>query len=217
MSYISNEQTYYELLEISPDAPQDEIHRAYQRAKETYSPDSPALYTMFTREEALELSKLIEEAYQVLSNKSKRRDYDLQLVGHSKLTPEELSNDSQVLQDGQQPTIKPQKSHSTEVPSGHKKTRFGSYQVKNEMEDAIENTMEWDGSFLRKVRVYKNISLEQLSEETKISRTYLQAVEDNNFDKLPARVFVRGFVVQLAKALGLDENKVAKSYMNMVK
>lgn len=217
MSYISNEQTYYELLEISPDAPQDEIHRAYQRAKETYSPDSPALYTMFTREEALELSKLIEEAYQVLSNKSKRRDYDLQLVGHSKLTPEELSNDSQVLQDGQQTTIKPQKTQSAEVPSGHKKTRFGSYQVKNEMEDAIENTMEWDGSFLRKVRVYKNISLEQLSAETKISRTYLQAVEDNNFDKLPARVFVRGFVVQLAKALGLDENKVAKSYMNMVK
>lgn len=217
MSYISNEQTYYELLEISPDAPQDEIHRAYQRAKETYSPDSPALYTMFTREEALELSKLIEEAYQVLSNKSKRRDYDLQLVSHSKLTAEELSNDSQTLQDGQQAHAKPQKSVSTGVPNGHKKTRFGSYQVKTEMEDAIENTMEWDGSFLRKVRVYKNISLEQLSAETKISRTYLQAVEDNNFDKLPARVFVRGFVVQLAKALGLDENKVAKSYMNMVK
>ncbi|MCH2533185.1 MAG: helix-turn-helix domain-containing protein [Bdellovibrionales bacterium] len=217
MSYISNEQTYYELLEVSPDAPQDEIHRAYQRAKETYSPDSPALYTMFTREEALELSKLIEEAYHVLSNKSKRRDYDLQLVGHSKLSPEELSNDSQVLQDGHEPTPKPQSKLSNDVPDGHKKTRFGSYQVKPEMEDAIENTMEWDGSFLRKVRVYKNISLEQLSAETKISRTYLKAVEDNNFDKLPARVFVRGFVVQLAKALSLDENKVAKSYMNMVK
>lgn len=216
MSYISNEQTYYELLEVSPDAAQDEIHRAYQRAKETYSPDSPALYTMFTREEALELSKLIEEAYQVLSNKSKRRDYDLQLVGHSKLSADDLSYDSQALSDDTQ-SAKPRQSLNTETPKGHKKTRFGSYEVKNEMEDAIENTMEWDGSFLRKVRVYKNVSIEQLSEETKISKSYLQAVEDNNFEKLPARVFIRGFVVQMAKALGLDENKVAKSYMNMVK
>lgn len=216
MSYTSNEQTHYELLEVSPDAAQDEIHRAYQRAKETYSPDSPALYTMFTRDEALELSKMIEEAYQVLSNKARRRDYDLQLVGSSKLSPNDLSQDSQSLQ-GANTASSVQPIIPSKTPSGHKKTKFGSYEVKTEMEQAIENTMEWDGSFLRKVRVYKNISLEQLSAETKISRTYIQAVENNDFKKLPAKVFVRGFVVQLSKALGLDDHKVAKSYMNMVK
>lgn len=217
MNYTSNEQTYYELLEVDTNAAQDEIHRAYKRAKETYSPDSPALYTMFTREEALELSKMIEEAYQVLSNNARRSEYDLALRGG------EQPNSRYVAQDAQTSPVDTQNisaytNHSTEqTPLGHKKTKFGSYHVKHEMEQAIENTLECDGSFLRKVRVYKNITIEQLSEETKISKTYLRSIEDNDYTKLPAPVFVRGFVVQIAKTLGLESQRVAKSFMNMVK
>lgn len=56
-----------------------------------------------------------------------------------------------------------------------------------------------------------------MSEATRISRTYLMAVEGNDYKSLPAAVFVRGFVVQMARVLGLDENKVASSYMKMFK
>ena len=61
---------YYEILEVAIDAPPHEIHRAYQRAKTTYSSENPALYSMSSPEEARELLRLIEEAYTVLGNPS---------------------------------------------------------------------------------------------------------------------------------------------------
>src|SRR5258708_36447154 len=72
-------QTYYELLEVTPQAGSSEIYNAYQRARSTYSPTSPALYSMFTPQEAQELMSLIEEAYQTLSHQARRREYDQKL------------------------------------------------------------------------------------------------------------------------------------------
>src|SRR3954469_1749320 len=71
-----HKQTYYELLEIKPDASQEEILKAYNRARATYGNNSPALYSLFNKEEAQELLKLIDEAYTVLSNPFKRKQYD---------------------------------------------------------------------------------------------------------------------------------------------
>ena len=71
------EQTnYYEILEIAPDAMATEIHKAYQRARQTYSADNPALYSMFSPDEARELLRLIDEAYNVLGNQATRKTYD---------------------------------------------------------------------------------------------------------------------------------------------
>src|SRR3984957_4110703 len=69
-------QTYYELLEIDPSASQEEILKAYNRARATYGNNSPALYSLFNKEEAQDLLKLIDEAYSVLSNQFKRKQYD---------------------------------------------------------------------------------------------------------------------------------------------
>ena len=57
---------YYEILEVTPDAAATEIHKAYQRARQTYSQDNPALYSMFSPDEARELLRLIDEAYNCL-------------------------------------------------------------------------------------------------------------------------------------------------------
>jgi len=80
----ADESSYYEILEIDPSASGREVHMAYMRAKETYSPESPALYTMFTPDEARQLLKMIDEAFSVLSNQMKRQEYDLTLArkGH---------------------------------------------------------------------------------------------------------------------------------------
>ena len=76
--------SYYDVLELNPNASGRDVHTAYLRAKETYSPDSPALYTMFTPDEARQLLKMIDEAFTVLSNQAKRQEYDLSLArkGH---------------------------------------------------------------------------------------------------------------------------------------
>ena len=70
---------------------------------------------------------------------------------------------------------------------------------------------------LKKVREYKNYSVEKLSETTKVSGYYIQAVESTDPKNLPAPVYVRGYVSQIAKVLGLDEKSVCDSYMKRFK
>lgn len=227
-----NEQTYYEILEVQPGALQNEIHAAYQRARAAYSPDSPALYTMFTPEEAKELLKLIEEAYQTLSNQGLRQQYDKKLLQQKNPpTADELPDfDPDVVQEVLQarkspsspsrpvstpsaPSSRP--SPSTPVPEGFKKTRYSIYEVDENFEEEIRQSEEFDGHMLARIRQYKRINLEQMSQETRISKTYLSAVESNDYSALPAPVFVRGFVVQVARILNLDDRKVADSYMKL--
>jgi hypothetical protein len=77
----------------------------------------------------------------------------------------------------------------------------------------IEKEIEWRGTFLKRVREARRISIEELSSNTKITRSYLFAIEEEHFSKLPAAVYLRGFLVQIAKILRLPHEKVAAAYM----
>ncbi|MGK5082433.1 helix-turn-helix domain-containing protein [Bdellovibrionota bacterium FG-1] len=77
----------------------------------------------------------------------------------------------------------------------------------------IAQEIEWKGSFLRRVREGRKMSIEELSGITKVSKNYLQAIEEENFPKLPAPVFLRGFVTQLAKTLRIPHEQVVAAYM----
>lgn len=79
--------------------------------------------------------------------------------------------------------------------------------------EEIARETEWKGITLRRVREARGVSVEELSEYTKISKTYLLALEEESFQKLPAPVFLRGFVIQVAKFLKLPHDKVATAYM----
>jgi hypothetical protein len=69
------------------------------------------------------------------------------------------------------------------------------------------------GSLLKEIREALYISLEELSFETKISRRYLSAIEHSQVDRLPASVYVRGFIGQIAKALQLPVAETVEKYM----
>ncbi|WII72723.1 helix-turn-helix domain-containing protein [Bdellovibrio sp. 22V] len=195
---------YYEILELSANAPQHEVTTAYERARSTYSGDNPAIYTIFSEQEARELLVLIEEAYEILGNKILRNIYDQRLLsGRASLN--DLTYAS-IIEASKQifPEQKPQPVQNT-------------YKKDEAFEAEIQAQTNWDGAFLKKVREYKQISPQRLSEITKINPYYVTAVEGMNAENLPAVVFVRGYVVQMAKALGLDEKKVADSYMKNFK
>ena len=57
------EKNYYQILEISPTANQDEIYNGYIKAKNAYSQDSLALYSIMTKDQCNEIIKSIDEAY----------------------------------------------------------------------------------------------------------------------------------------------------------
>ncbi len=70
------------------------------------------------------------------------------------------------------------------------------------------------GEFFKMVRKKKGYTLKDVASVTKIQRSFLQAIEEENFSELPARVFTRGFVVSYAKFLKLDDvDRIVKEYM----
>ena len=109
-------------------------------------------------------------------------------------------------------------SNTTNVTKLVTQKRFAlDYDMNADFEREIEDATEFTGEFLRKIREYKNVDLERLSDMTKVSRLYLQAIESEDFDKLPASVYVRGFVFQYAKCLKLKPEVVANSYIARMK
>jgi cytoskeletal protein RodZ len=60
------------------------------------------------------------------------------------------------------------------------------------------------GEFLRRERELRHISLDDVAERTKISRRYLEAIEEEQYDRLPGETFVRGFIRSYAQFVGLD-------------
>ncbi|HOK46320.1 MAG TPA: helix-turn-helix transcriptional regulator, partial [Bryobacteraceae bacterium] len=57
---------------------------------------------------------------------------------------------------------------------------------------------------LREERLRLGLTIEQISEATKINPGLLEAIEANEWDRLPGAFFTRSFIRQFADALGID-------------
>ncbi|HCJ78887.1 MAG TPA: DUF4115 domain-containing protein, partial [Desulfotomaculum sp.] len=68
------------------------------------------------------------------------------------------------------------------------------------------------GHVLKRTRVEKNLSLAQAEEETKIRQKYLVALENENFNVIPGRVYVKGFLRNYARYLGLNAEELVWWY-----
>lgn len=68
------------------------------------------------------------------------------------------------------------------------------------------------GDRLRREREMRGITLDEISESTKISRRHLEALESEHFDQLPGGVFNKGFVRAYAHFLGIDEDQAVSDY-----
>ena len=67
------------------------------------------------------------------------------------------------------------------------------------------------GTLLEKARLKQGLTIEQVSERTKIRPQYLQAIEDEEFHLLPDQAYVNAFIRTYAKALGLQDQLSAGS------
>ncbi len=68
------------------------------------------------------------------------------------------------------------------------------------------------GSSLREARTRQDLDFPELEERTKIRPKYLRALEDEQFEILPAPTYVRGFLRSYAEALGLDGQPFVDEY-----
>lgn len=60
------------------------------------------------------------------------------------------------------------------------------------------------GETLKDERIKHNLRLEDLSKKTRIRVAYLEALEEDRFDKLPATTFVKGYIKTYAHVFGFD-------------
>src|SRR6202035_5073649 len=75
-----------------------------------------------------------------------------------------------------------------------------------------DNVGEFGDKF-RKAREKKEISLDDVSNVTKIGARMLRAIEEEQFDQLPGGVFNKGFIRAYAKHLGLNDEEAVGDYL----
>ena len=68
------------------------------------------------------------------------------------------------------------------------------------------------GRYLKSIRLEKGISLEEISNETKIRMDTLLLIEKDDLAGLPVEVYVKGFLRAYARALGADEEEAVRRY-----
>jgi hypothetical protein len=80
----------------------------------------------------------------------------------------------------------------------------------------IPEGVEINGDLLKQVRMAKGLSLVQVADRTRIGVKHLENVESDRYDALPAAVYLRGILMNLARELGLDGLRVSRSYLTFV-
>jgi hypothetical protein len=186
------EQTYYEILELSPSATAKEIQKAYEHAKETFDTDSLAVYSLFTEQEINEIQTAIEEAYRVLMDEALRKGYD-------------QSHDQAL------GSLKWEKPPELQILSREKTVPRSVSVVPVDVGEAT-----YRGITLRQIRERMNIDLDIIAQETKINIKVLEAIEQEDFEKLPTLVYLKGFLRGYAQSLGLDPQKVVEGYLQFL-
>lgn len=187
-----DEPDYYEILQVKPNASHAEIVSAYRRAKETYKQDSLTAYSLFDDEEMEKAMAHIDEAYQVLTLPGKRRLYD---QVHVRSRQENAITRADEAED--------KRKKSTKAPSRKHKREF---------ERLVAETCVFSGAALKAIREHRQISMEEIADRTKICKTSLLAIEDEEVSLLPSGVYLKSFLQQYATELGLDPKKVLASY-----
>lgn len=68
------------------------------------------------------------------------------------------------------------------------------------------------GERLKRERELREVSLAEVTKGTRISQRFLEALENEEWEKLPGGIFSRGFVRSVARYLGLDEEDLLSEY-----
>lgn len=220
----ADRKNYYDVLEVETKATPNQIESAYIRARNAYSGDSVALYSLMTKDECNAILSQIEEAYSVLGFPEKRREYD-RLRGYNQNgletpvrndTSQALGNISDKATSAGTVQYENYGSNLMEakVSKITAQKKFGlEFNEDPEMDRKIRECVEFTGSFLKQIREYKSVTIERMAEMTRISKTHINALENEDLTKLPAEVYVRGYVYQYAKVLKLNPDQVAASFM----
>jgi curved DNA-binding protein CbpA len=202
---------FYELLEVAFDASPFEVHQAYKEMVQLYHDDSLASYSFFSKEEREEILAKLDEAYSTLMDEKRRSLYDQSLI--------ELGILDKATQ-YQTDRTKLSLMHDVKRPAANTalriRDRLKPIASSNPVIQEILANDVLSGKDLKKIRDELGVSLEQIAEMVKVRIVYLHAIEDDQFEKTPSRIFLKGFLRAYAQCMGLDADIVASRYLKRI-
>jgi len=187
------ETSLYDVLWTHRGASDEELRRAYKRQREVFEPGSLPMSALIQGERLARDRARVEEAQETLLDPMRRRAYDLTF----------FAADSE-----RDPKRRPEADGAILAERAL---------LREELAHEINPQTEFSGELLRRVRESQGVELEDIARRTKIARIHLEAIENDDFKKLPAEVYTRGFVSQVARILGLDATQATRTYIRRFK
>jgi flagellar biosynthesis protein FlhG len=193
LSSIAVGDSHYDLFDVEPSASEEDIRRANRHTRVMYGKNSVVVGGLYSAAQLEALHLRLDEAYDTLMDPAKRKAYDQALFpGGLPAAPEAAA---------------PPPAGALTVPD-----EALSPDDRPPMPELGKDT-EYTGPLLQQIRESRGIDLREIAERTKIGMPYLVAIEAETFEKLPAVVYVRGFLDQYVRLLGLDPERVLESYL----
>ena len=171
--------THYEVLGLTSSATSDEVEEAYRRCEALYGEGALATYSLLEPEEVELARARVDEAYRVLRDPERRREYDAR-------------------------TLEAEPEPVTEVQEPPPPPRADPRVLPEPV----------TGPDLRRVREERGVALKQIAITSKIGVRFLEYIEADRHEQLPAVVYLRGFLQEYARAVGLDPQRTAGSYLS---
>lgn len=217
-----SEKDYYQILEIQKNASFQDVQQAYFRLKKTFNDGNQAVYSLLDQTFISDSQQLIEEAYAILAHEGKRKLYDENLIR------QQVIDKSQVFTYSEPQPAEP-------IPAPHYNIPMPTFEdcqptknlltchikapvvkeekTQSQLAQACKEHDLSDGINIKKIRELIGMGLDEIQNQTKISRYHLDNLEQNNFDLLPQLVYVKGFLRSYLNYLAIpNTNEVVASY-----
>jgi flagellar biosynthesis protein FlhG len=188
--------SHYELLDVPPTASFEDIRRANRRIRDIYGAESIAISGLYDPASLEAVHRRLDLAYTTLMDAAKRKEYDLELFPDGVPLPVTAP----IGAPGSGPVVQARTPKADD-----------SVSAVRPLMPEITPLTEYTGPLLRQIREAVGVELREIAERSKIGMAYLQALEAELFAKLPAPVYVRGFLAEYARALGLDVERVKQT------
>lgn len=87
--------------------------------------------------------------------------------------------------------------------------------VRDSSESLFEITQDTDvtGVLIQSIREARGLSIHEVADTTRIQKGYIRAIEEMRIEELPPRVYLRGYLTQIARMLGVNRDNLAKGYL----
>lgn len=209
-------ETHYAVLGLEPRASRDQVEKAYRFCLEMYREGSLATYSLLQKDEIGAIRGRIAQAYEVLSDPGRRREYDMSLgvAGASAPllpfpAPLPLAPPAPVAVAVGEEAVAPAPALAPDTPHPSDMAEPGD-SPRPERPVLPEHVT---GQELRKIREGRGVSLREIALASKVGVRFLEYIEEDRVALLPAPVYLRGFLMEYGRALGLDPRRTAEAYM----